>query len=105
MQEQGHRLLPGKPLVWSPRGCSDTLDSSTSFTGAMGSLQNLIPDPSTKDLWQCRPAAIQLTNFVGFNTPTFISCQKTVGTRIYGMVSTAANVGHDEPFCYDIPSN
>lgn len=105
MPRQSGSTLPGKPLVWSPRGCSDTLDSSTAFSGAMGSLQNLIPDPSTKDLWQCRPAAISLNNFAGFNTPTFISCFQVIGTRVYGMVSTARNPGHDEPFVYDIPSN
>jgi hypothetical protein len=93
-----------KPLVWSPHGASDTLDSSGTFTGAMGSLQNLIPDPTTKDLWQCRPAAQQLVDFVaaGFNTPTFISCWLVVGSRVYGMVSTARFTGHDEPFVYDV---
>lgn len=98
--------LPGKPLVWSPRGASDTLDSSTAPKGAMASLQNLIPDPTTRDLWQCRPAAFSIANFVtaGFNTPTFISCMKVIGTRIYGMVATARFAGHDEPFVYDIPS-
>ena len=72
----------------------------------MALLQNLIPDPTTKNLWQCRPAAISLTTFVagGFNTPTFISCMKVIGNRIYGMVSTARNAGHDEPFLYDIPT-
>lgn len=93
-----------KPLKWSPHGASDTLDSSGAFSGAMGSLQNLIPDPTTRDLWQCRPAAVEIVDFVtaGFNTPTFISCWKVVGTRVYGMVSTARTVGHDEPFVYDI---
>lgn len=110
--------LSGKPLVWSPRGASDTLDSSTAFSGAMASLQNLIPDPSTKDLWQCRPAGTQLINFsasgfssgfstgfgIPFNLATFISCYMVIGTRIYGMVSTARNAGKDEPFVFDIPS-
>lgn len=97
--------LPGTPLVWSPHGASDTLDSSTAFSGAMALLQDLIPDPSTKDLWQCRPAAILENAFGTFDTPTFISCYTVIGTRVYGMVSTAANPGHDEPFVYDIPSN
>ena len=97
--------LPGKPMVWSPRGASDTLDSSTAFSGAMAALQDLIPDPSTRDLWQCRPAAIRLTNFPGFTTPGFVSCMVVIGTRIYGMVATGRNAGQDEPFAYDIPTN
>jgi len=83
----------------------------------MATLQDLIPDPTTKDLWQCRPAAISLVSFTasgfssgfssgfggtGFIGPTSISCMKVIGTRVYGMVSTARNPGHDEPFCYDI---
>lgn len=94
--------LPGKPLVWSPHTASDTLDSSTAGSGAMASLANLIPDPSTVDLWQCRPAALSLIDFTThFTTPTFISCMTVVGTRAYGMVSTAQFPGHDEPFIYD----
>jgi hypothetical protein len=88
----------------------------------MASLQNLVPDPTTKNLWQCRVAAVKLMDFVfggsafstgfslGFgagNFPgaTFISCYKVIGSRVYGMVSTTRNAGHDEPFIYDIPSN
>lgn len=111
--------LPGKPLKWSPKGASDTLDASTAPTGAMALLQDLIPDPTTRDLWQCRPAATKLVDFTGggfstgfssgfsvnsFLNPTFISCMKVIGTRIYGMVSTSRFAGHDEPFVYDIPS-
>src|SRR5216684_1215931 len=115
--------LPGKPLVWSPMGASDTLDSSTASQGAMSLLQDLVPDPTTKNLWQCRPAAGPLVNFngglsslspfssgfsSGFGVPgfpslsTFISCFKVIGTRVYGMVSTNRFAGHDEPFIYDI---
>ena len=52
-----------KPLTWKPKGTSDTLDATDTFTGAMASLQNLIPDPSTKGLWQCRPASILKVSF------------------------------------------
>ena len=85
----------------------------------MAALQDLIPDPTTRELWQCRPAAVSLVNMglggfsSGFSsgftvnsfiTPSFISCMKVIGTRIYGMVSTQRFPGHDEPFIYDIPT-
>lgn len=92
------------PRKFSPAGVSDALDGSNVFSGAMAYLQNLIPDPSTKNLWQCRPAAVRLTQFAGFNTPGFISAAKIIGTRVYGLVQTARNLGSEEPFCYDIPS-
>ena len=97
--------LPGTPLVWSPHGASDTVDASTSFAGAMSALTNLIPDPSTTDLWECRPAAVKLTSFSGFNTPTFISVIYVVGTYVYGMVSTSRNPGKDEPFAYNLATS
>lgn len=90
------------PLQYQPKGCSDTLDATEDFPGAMTSLQNLIPDPSTADIWQCRPASQQLTDFTGFTTPTFVSATKVVGTKCYGMVTSQRNPGYDEPFCYDL---
>jgi hypothetical protein len=96
-----------KPLAWSPRGAADTLDSTTSSPGSMAALTNLIPDPTTNNLWQCRPAAIQLIDLAtaGFAGATFISAMIEIGTRVYGMVSTTRNPGQDEPFCYDIVAN
>ena len=95
--------LPGTPLVWSPQSAADTLDASTSIQGAMASMSNLIPDPSTKNLWQCRPAAVFVVDLAahGFTGATFISCWMAAGTRIYGMVSTTGTPAHDQPFCYD----
>lgn len=90
------------PVKVSPAGLSDALDGSNVFPGAMTLLTNLIPDPTTKNVWMCRPAAVELTDFTGFDTPGFVSVQKIIGTRVYGMVASAANVGHDEPFVYDI---
>lgn len=95
--------LPGKPMVWSPKSVSDTLDASTAFSGAMASLADLIPDPTTTDLWQCRPAALPFVDFVagGFNTPGLVSCSMTIGTRIFGMIGTQLVPGRDMPFAYE----
>jgi hypothetical protein len=108
-----------QPLPWRPRGLSDTLDSSDTFAGAMASLQNLIPDPTTKNLWQCRPAAIRATNFSGYVTAQnaihagdvlttgFISRLKVIGNLAYGMVAvlTGNFAGKDAPFCYNLATN
>lgn len=92
------------PYHFSPVGASDALDSTNIFKGAMGSLQNLIPDVTTKNLWQCRPASISKTTFGTFTTPGFISAFKIVGTRAYGMIASGRNPGFDEPFCFDLPT-
>lgn len=94
----------GVPLQHSPKGASDAIDATNVFEGAMASLQNLIPDPSTADLWQCRPAAQQLTNFGGFNTPGFVSAMEVIGNFAYGMIASARNPGHDEPFAFNLIS-
>ena len=93
------------PLYWNPKGASDTLDGTEAFSGAMAALGNLIPDPSSPNLWQCRPAAVQLTNFPGFSAPGFVSCLKVAGNFAYGMIATSRNPGHDEPFVYNIFTN
>ena len=90
------------PLPFSPRGASDALDATNSFEGPMAALANLIPDPTTSNLWQCRPASLQLTPFTGFTTPGFMSALKVVGTLACGLIATGRNAGHDEPFVYNL---
>jgi len=111
-----------QPLPWRSKGLSDSLDGSTSFSGAMASLQNLIPDPSTAQLWQCRPAAVIKTTFPGLiaggfspgfspgfavaGVPTTvgtITALKVIGTIAYGMIGHAD--GFDHPFAYDLANN
>lgn len=90
------------PLRYSPVGLSDSLDATDDFPGAMAGLGNLIPDPSTKNIWQCRPASLLLYSFADFSTPTTISALRVIGTKAYGMIASALNPGYDEPFCYDL---
>lgn len=98
-------LRGSQPLTWTPHGCTDAIDSSQSFPGCMSQLANLIPDPSTADLWMCRPAATRLTAFPTFNTPGFISCSRVVGSLIYGLMRTNRTPGFEEPFVWDLANN
>ena len=93
-----------KPFSWNPKGVSDTIDGALGFNGCMLKLTNLIPDPGSNGVWVCRPAALLLTSFGGFNTPGFISVLKIIGTKAYGMVVSSRNIGNEEPFIYDIVS-
>ena len=99
----GLRAAP--PFRWPLTGLSDTLDGTDTFPGAMASLSNMVPDPSTKGVWQCRPAAQQLTAFAGFTLPGFVSALVVEGDRAYGMVASSRFAGYDEPFCFDLTSN
>src|SRR3974390_2914188 len=105
-----------QPLPWRAKGLSDTLDGSTAVNGAMASLQNLIPDPTTAQLWQCRPAAVSLITFsggpfsMGFSsgfssTALFgaVTALKIVGNVAYGLVSQSG--GFDHPFAYNLVTN
>lgn len=109
----------GIPVSWFPKGLSDCLDSTPVFPGAMASLQNLIPDPTTKNVWNCRPASILLVDFslsggafsdafssafnVGLTSSgSFISALKVIGSRAYGMVASSAFPGFDIPFSYNL---
>ncbi len=95
-----------QPIKFSPAGLSDALDGSNVFPGAMQTLQNLIPDPTTKNVWTCRPAAVSRAGFPGaLPNAGFVSVYKVIGTRLYGLVATSTNAGHDEPFVYDLATN
>lgn len=85
----------------------------------MAQLANLIPDPTTAGLWQCRPAGQLVVDYRvtggpfssafssafqhGLTTPVGnISVYKVLGNFVYGMISSGLNPGNDEPFCYSL---
>jgi len=106
-----------QPLPWRAKGLSDSLDGSTAFNGAMASLSNLIPDPTTAELWQCRPAAVQIAELpggpwssgfspgfgFGAGTTGVISALRVIGNTAYGLSNQAD--GYDHPFAYDLINN
>jgi hypothetical protein len=92
----------GVPLHFSPHGVCDAVDATNVQDGAMAALTNLIPDPSTANLFQCRPASTLETNFNGFQNPGFISVMEVFGNVAYGLIATARNPGHDEPFAFNL---
>lgn len=98
-------LMDSAPLRYVPVGASDSMDSTSTFPGAMSRLENLVPDQTTRGIWVCRPAAIQVTDFSGFTTPGTVSVLFTVGTRVYGMISSGAFLGKDEPFSYNMATS
>ncbi len=94
-----------RPLQWRPRGVSDAVDGTNAFRGAMASLQNLVPSPTTPGTFVPRAASSQLTDFSGYTLPTAVSARLVLGTRVYGMLSSNDYPGKDLPFCYDIATS
>src|SRR6516164_11684726 len=103
-----------KPLPWRAKGLSDSIDGSTAFNGAMASLQNLIPDPTTAELWQCRPAAVSIATFPGgpfssgfsavfIHSTGNVVTPKTSSNVSYGMLSLRD--GFDHPFALNLLTN
>lgn len=94
-----------RPLTIRPKGLSDAIDGSNAFAGAMQQLANLVPSASTAQVFVPRSASVELTDFSGFSTPAGITALLVIGTRAYGMISSAAYAGRDQPFCYDIETD
>lgn len=88
-----------------PRSVCDTLDGDNVAPGAMRSLSNLIFDPSTPGVYQCRPANTQVTDFASFSDPGVVSVIYELNNRIYGLIASSRNAGKDEPFVYDLAAN
>ncbi len=113
-------LRNSTPLKFSPTSVCDAVDSTDVPPGSMQQLINLIPDPTTKNLFQCRPAAFELVDFTtltpgpfssgfspgfqqtAFINAGFISCIKVLGSYVYGLMASDLNPGHDEPFVFNI---
>ncbi len=98
----GTTLRQTRVIRYSPAGLSDSLDETDEFPGAMALLQNLVPDPSTRNVWTPRPASIFDTDFPGFSSPGYISVFKVIGNFMYGLIASSRNPGFDEPFCFNV---
>lgn len=96
----------GQPVRFTPKGICDAFDATDAFAGACQALTNLVFDQGNPEIVISRPGVgAPLTSFGGFTTPTFVSAHVTIGTVVYGMVSSGRNAGHDEPFAFDTASN
>ncbi|MFT4068929.1 hypothetical protein [Paraburkholderia sp.] len=96
----------GKPVQFTPKGLCDAFDASQAFPGACQLLSNLVFDQANPELVVSRPGVgTAVTTFSSFTSPTFVSVYTLIGNVVYGMVSSARNAGHDEPFAYNIATN
>jgi len=68
----------------------------------MSVLSNLIPDPSTRGVYVCRPANIQIETFAELAAPTAVTLLQVIGDVAYGLVGSNKFPGHDEPFAFNI---
>ena len=85
------------------RGLSDAVDGTNVARGAMRALTNLVPDPTTRGNFVCRPAALDIIRlFETIPDAGFISGYIVVGDTLYGMVASSLNPGHDQPFAFDL---
>lgn len=95
----------GQPVRFTPKGICDAFDATDTFAGACALLSNLIFDQGNPEIVVSRPGVGNAqTSFGSFTTPTFVSVFITIGSVVYGMVSSGRNPGQDEPFAFDLNS-
>lgn len=93
----------GQPVRFTPKGICDAFDATDAFAGACAIMSNLIFDQANPEVIVSRPGVgSPHTSFASFTTPTFVSGFITIGSVVYGMVSTGRNPGNDEPFAFDL---
>ena len=91
------------PVTFTAKGLSDVRDGTNIARGAMLALTNLVPDPTTRGNFVCRPAALDIIDLSTMIPGAgFISGYIVVGDTLYGMVASSVFPGHDYPFVYDI---
>src|SRR6185312_7246231 len=92
---------------FSPTGASDSLDATDEFPGACSAITNLVPSLTTRNVWECRPAAtlkIDFSTWPGVSNPGVVSVFKVVGDIVYGLCGDIL-AGVDKPFAYNLVSN
>lgn len=95
---------------FSPQGVSDSLDATDEFPGACTLLSNLVPDPTTKNLWTPRAAATPRLNFSacpglpGGHTAGPSVCHKVVGNMVYGLFQDVTSAV-DRPYAFNLATN
>lgn len=94
-------LRDSRQVTIRPSGITDLIDGTNAPPGSMAALTNLIPAPHTKDMWVCRPAAVQRTAFAGFANPAQLKSLLQVGARSYGFIASGRFAGKSEPYIYD----
>ena len=95
-------LRNGVPLSFVARTLSDATDATNAGRGAMRALANLVPDPTTRGNWVCRPGQVDTIEFSSLNAATFVTAMLPIGNIVYGMVSSGLFAGKDQPFAYDL---
>ena len=95
-------LRRGTPLTFRPATLSDAADGSNGPAGAMASLANLVPDPTTRNIFVPRPASVIEVDLSYLAGVGFVSSELVIGDRVYGTVATSRTPGSDEPYCYDL---
>jgi hypothetical protein len=99
-------LRKAHPVRFTPKGLTDAFDATDMFQGACTALTNLVFDQVNPEFVVDIPGTLVLADFTGvFTTPGFVSIQVPIGTRVYGMLATGRNAGHDEPFVYESATN
>jgi len=85
------------------RGLSDAVDGTNTARGSMRALTNLVPDPSTRGNFVCRPAALDIIRLQEtIPDAGFVSGAVVIGDTLYGIVASSLNPGHDQPFVFDL---
>lgn len=111
-----------KAYHFSPKGVVDTvgiihfqqfpppqspLDAAQIRDGGMMMLSNLIPDPTCKNQFICRPSYLTYTNAFA-NAPLqsfgFVPCMYIFGDYLYGLCNSSNFIG-DSPFAFNLATN
>lgn len=96
-------LRNSQPYRFSPQSLCDAVDGTNTSPGAMASLANLVPDPTTRGVYVPRPAA-ELEATLRLAGAGVISNFIVIGDLAYGLVASSRTAGKDEPFVYDLAS-
>jgi hypothetical protein len=95
-------LRNARPISFSPRTLSDTVDGTNEQPGALLLAKDLIPSMHSRNVWVPRPASYKSFDFSSFTGPISGEALFESGDLVYGWVASGRNPGNSEPFCYNL---
>jgi hypothetical protein len=95
-------LRNARPVTFSPRTLSDTVDGTNEQEGALLLAKDLVPSMHSRNVWVPRPASYKSFDFSSFTGPISGEALFESGDLVYGWVASGRNPGNSEPFCYNL---
>jgi len=89
-------------FTFTPGSLTDSVDGTQAPPGALTVCSDLVISPTDASLFVPRPAATKVIDLSSINPNGVVSCFLPLGNIVYGLISSTAFPGKDQPFAANV---